>query len=73
MKQVTARIFAQFIYSALTVVGSAAILGGWPVWKAAVAAGVSATLPVVAVLARAYAAKGYVTPKEVNDALDQDA
>lgn len=73
MKQVAARIFAQFIYSALTVVGSAAVLGGWPVWKAAVAAGVSATLPVVAVLSRAYAQKGYVTKKEVDGALNQDA
>ena len=62
------RIGATFAYSAMAVIGSASIVGGIPVWKAAVLAGVSATAQVVERLARAYADDGRITREELDAA-----
>ena len=59
MRSVILRIFAVFAYSAMAVIGGSAIVGGIPVWKAAVLAGISATAHVVEKLARAYADDGH--------------
>lgn len=68
VKSVSLRIAATFAYSAMAVIGSASIVGGIPVWKAAVLAGVSATAQVVERLARAYADDGKITMEELNAA-----
>lgn len=62
------RIAATFAYSAMAVIGSASIIGGIPVWKAALLAGIGATAQVVEKLARAYADDGVITREELNAA-----
>lgn len=44
MKKIGARILATFVYNAGAVLPAASVLGGWPVWKAAVVAGLSAAV-----------------------------
>lgn len=65
---VVLRIMATFAYSAMAMIGSASIVGGIPVWKAAVLAGVSASAHVIEKLARAYADDGQITREELNAA-----
>jgi hypothetical protein len=68
MRSVALRILAVFAYSAMAVIGGSAIVGGIPVWKAAVLAGISATAHVVEKLARAYADDGVITKAELDAA-----
>ena len=68
MRSVALRILAVFAYSAMAVIGGSAIVGGIPVWKAAVLAGISATAHVVEKLARAYADDGVITKQELDAA-----
>ena len=60
------RIGAVFAYSAMAIIGGSSIVGGIPVWKAAVLAGISATAQVVEKLARAYADDGRITKEEID-------
>ena len=62
------RIAATFAYSAMAVIGGASIVGGIPVWKAALLAGIGSTAHVVEKLARAYADDGVITREELNEA-----
>jgi|DEB0MinimDraft_10_1074344.scaffolds.fasta_scaffold402479_1 hypothetical protein len=73
MRQIALRIVATFAYNATAVVGSAQIIGGVPLWKAAVMAGFAATFQVIQRLASAYMADGYLTLAEIEDAFgDED-
>lgn len=67
-KNVTFRIGAVFAYSAMAIIGGSSIVGGIPVWKAAVLAGISATAQVIERLARAYADDGHLDLDEINEA-----
>lgn len=67
-KQIAWRILAVFGYSAMSIVGGASIIGGIPVWKAAMLAGISACAQVIEKLARAYADDGVITDEELNAA-----
>ena len=67
-KQIVWRIIAVFGYSAMSIVGGASIIGGIPVWKAALLAGISACAQVIEKLARAYADDGVITDEELNAA-----
>ena len=60
------RIGAVFAYSAMAIIGGSSIVGGIPVWKAAVLAGISAAAQVVEKLARAYADDGRITKEEID-------
>jgi len=73
MKSVALRILVVFAYSAMAVIGGSAIVGGIPVWKAAVLAGISATAHVVEKLARAYADDGVITKEELDAAFQTGA
>ena len=67
-KHIMYRIVAVFGYSAMGIVGGASIIGGIPVWKAAMLAGISACAQVIEKLARAYADDGVITEDELNAA-----
>lgn len=62
------RIGAVFAYSAMAIIGGSSIVGGIPVWKAAVLAGISASAQVFEKLARAYADDGRITRDEIDAA-----
>jgi hypothetical protein len=44
MEQLAKRTVATFVYNAGAILPAASILGGWPVWKAAITAGISAVV-----------------------------
>ena len=67
-KNISLRIGAVFAYSAMAIIGGSSIVGGIPVWKAAVLAGISATAQVIERLARAYADDGHLDIDEINEA-----
>ncbi len=46
MKLIATRLLATFVYNAGAIIPTAGLLGGWAVWKAALTAGVSATVEV---------------------------
>lgn len=71
MKSIILRIVATFSYSAMSIIGGASVLGGIPVWKAAVLAGVAAAAQVIERLARAYADDGKISRAEVDSAFGQ--
>lgn len=68
IRSLSLRIAAVFAYSAMAVLGGASIIGGIPVWKAAVLAGITATAQVIERIARAYADDGHLTVSELNAA-----
>ena len=68
VKNISLRIGAVFAYSAMAIIGGSSIVGGIPVWKAAVLAGISATAQVIERLARAYADDGHLDLDEINEA-----
>lgn len=70
MRGLVLRIFAVFGYSAMSIVGGSAVLGGIPVWKAALLAGIASTAQVLEKLARAYADDGKITRAELNAAFN---
>ncbi len=65
---VVMRIMATFVYQAMAVIGGASIIGGIPVYKAALLSGVTATATVIQKLAAAYADDGKITVEELNSA-----
>ena len=65
---VVMRIMATFVYQAMAVIGGASIIGGIPVYKAALLSGVAATATVIQKLAAAYADDGKITMEELNSA-----
>jgi hypothetical protein len=65
---VVMRIMATFVYQAMAVIGGASIIGGIPVYKAALLSGVTATATVIQKLAAAYADDGKITMEELNSA-----
>ena len=70
MRTVLLRIGATFAYSAMSIIGGASVLGGIPVWKAAVLAGVAAAAQVIERLARAYADDGRISRAELDAAFN---
>jgi hypothetical protein len=66
-KDIAGRIVAVFLTSALGIIGGSSILGGIPVWKAAVLAGIAASAQVIERLARA-SLDGKLTKEEINEA-----
>lgn len=62
------RIGAVFAYSSMAIIGGASMLGGIPVWKAALLAGISASAQVIEKLARAYADDGRISRDEIDAA-----
>jgi hypothetical protein len=66
MKSVAFRVFAVFGYSAMSIIGGASVLGGIPVWKAAILAGIASTSQVIEKLARAYADDGKIDKQELD-------
>lgn len=42
MKQLSLKLLATFVYNAGAILPASSLLGGWPVWKAAIVAGISA-------------------------------
>lgn len=73
MKTIGLRIVATFVYSAMSIVGGASVLGGIPVWKAAVLAGIAAAAQVLERLARAYADDGKISRTEIDEAFGTGA
>lgn len=73
MRTVALRIVATFVYSAMSIVGGASVLGGIPVWKAAVLAGIAAASQVLERLARAYADDGKISRSEIDEAFGTGA
>jgi hypothetical protein len=69
-KSLTLRIAAVFAYSSMAIIGGASILGGIPVWKAAVLAGITASAQVIQKLATAYADDGKITKSEIDEAFN---
>jgi len=68
MKTIVLRVSAVFAYSSMSIIGGASVLGGIPVWKSAVLAGIVAVAQVVEKLARAYADDGRISKLELNEA-----
>jgi hypothetical protein len=68
MKTIVLRVSAVFAYSSMSIIGGASVLGGIPVWKSAVLAGIVAVAQVVEKLARAYADDGRISKAELNEA-----
>jgi hypothetical protein len=73
IRSLAIRIGAVFAYSAMAIIGGASVIGGIPVWKAALLAGISATAQVIEKLARAYADDGKITMDEMNAAFSGKA
>jgi len=69
-RSLSLRIGAVFAYSSMAIIGGASILGGIPVWKAAVLAGITATAQVIQKLASAYADDGKITKAEIDEAFN---
>ena len=61
------RIISTFIVNAMAIIGGASIIGGIPVAKSALLAGVSACVTVIERLARA-SVDGTLTSDEINQA-----
>lgn len=61
------RIISTFIVNAMAIIGGASIIGGIPVAKSALLAGVSAVVTVIEKLARA-SVDGTLTMDEINEA-----
>lgn len=61
------RIISTFVVNAMAIIGGASIIGGIPVAKSALLAGVSAVVTVIEKLARA-SVDGTLTMDEINEA-----
>jgi len=66
-QDIAQRLIALFLSNALAIVTGSAIVGGIPVWKAALLAGFTAVAQVVEKLARA-SVDGNLTAQEISDA-----
>lgn len=56
MKTLGLKTLATFVYNAGAILPATSLLGGWPVWKAAVTAGVSAVVELAVAESRKYLA-----------------
>jgi hypothetical protein len=65
MKDITWRMLAVFIATALGVIGTGALIGV-EVWQAALMAGIGGVATVLENLARAYLDDGKITQDEIN-------
>lgn len=54
MRTLVTRLTATFIYNAGAILPASSILGGWPIWKAAVVAGVAAMVELLVRESKAY-------------------
>jgi hypothetical protein len=61
------RIISTFVVNAMAIIGGASIIGGIPVAKSAMLAGISACVTVIERLARA-SVDGNLTTAEINEA-----
>jgi hypothetical protein len=61
------RIISTFVVNAMAIIGGASIIGGIPVAKSAMLAGISAVVTVIERLARA-SVDGNLTTAEINEA-----
>lgn len=71
VKSIALRVFAVFGYSAMGIIGGASVLGGIPVWKAAILAGIASTSQVIEKLARAFADDGKISKAELDAIFNQ--
>jgi hypothetical protein len=67
LQTIIQRIGAVFIVSSLPIIGGSSMIGGIPVWKAAILAGFTACSEVFIKLARA-SLDGELTMEEINEA-----
>lgn len=58
MKPVLAKTLATFTYNAGAILPAASILGGWPVWKAAITAGVAAVVEMAVAESKKFLEEG---------------
>ena len=56
MRTLGLKVLATFTYNAGAVLPAVSLLGGWPVWKAAITAGVSAVVEILVVESKKYLA-----------------
>lgn len=54
MKRLALKFVATFVYNAGAILPATSLLGGWPVWKAAITAGVSAVVELAVREAKRY-------------------
>lgn len=47
MKALGLKVLATFVYNAGAILPATSLLGGWPVWKAAITAGASAVVEIL--------------------------
>jgi hypothetical protein len=67
VKDISGRIIALFLSSALGIITGSAIIGGIPVWKSAALAGFTAVAGVAEKLAKA-SVDGNLTKQDISDA-----
>lgn len=67
LQSVAQRMLAVFVVSALPIIGGSTVIGGIPVWKAALLAGFTAISEVLIKLAKA-SLDGELTMEEINEA-----
>lgn len=67
LQTIAQRIAAVFMVSALPIIGGSSIVGGIPVWKAALLAGFTACTDVFIKLAKS-SLDGELTMEEINEA-----
>lgn len=54
MQRLAQRALATFVYNAGAILPAASLLGGWPVWKAAITAGISAVVQMAVQESKAF-------------------
>lgn len=54
MQRLAKRTLATFIYNAGAILPAASLLGGWPVWKAAITAGISSVVEMAVKESKAF-------------------
>jgi len=54
MKRLAYRALATFVYNAGAILPAASLLGGWPVWKAAITAGISSVVEMAVKESKAF-------------------
>jgi len=67
ISNIIARILATFVATALSVIGSGAVIGV-PTWQAAVMAGIAGVATVIERLARGFLDDGHLSKAEINAA-----
>jgi len=54
LKRFALKFLATFVYNAGAILPATSLLGGWPVWKAAITAGVSSVVELAVREAKSY-------------------